>query len=95
MIFICILNSRVDSNQSQKADKIYTNGKIYTLNEAYALQIDDVSGSIEEGKFADMIIIDRNIFEIPKNEIHLTEVLKTLFKGQVVFEKETGGIGME
>ena len=68
--------------------------KAYTINGAYALQIDDASGSIEEGKFADMVIIDRNIFELPKTEIYLTEVLTTLFKGQVVFNKESDKIGM-
>ena len=58
----------------------------YTINAAWALRIDDVTGSIEEGKFADLIILNHNLFEIPESEIHTTEVQKTIFKGSVVYE---------
>lgn len=58
----------------------------YTINSAWSLRIDDVTGSIEEGKFADMIVLNHNLFEIPATEIHTTEVQKTIFKGEVVFE---------
>ena len=59
----------------------------YTINAAWALRIDDVTGSIEEGKFADLIILNHNLFEIPESEIHTTEVQKTIFKGSVVYER--------
>jgi hypothetical protein len=59
----------------------------YTINSAWALRIDDVTGSIEEGKFADLIILNHNLFEIPETEIHTTEVQKTIFKGSVVYER--------
>ena len=59
--------------------------EIYTINSAWTLRIDDVSGSIEEGKYADMIILNHNLFEIPVTDIHKTEVQKTLFKGNVVY----------
>jgi len=59
--------------------------EIYTINSAWTLRIDEVTGSIEEGKFADMIILNHNLFEIPATDIHKTEVLKTLFKGQTVY----------
>jgi predicted amidohydrolase YtcJ len=57
----------------------------YTINVAWSLHLEDVTGSIEEGKFADMIILNHNLFEIPPTDIHQTEVLKTLFKGQAVY----------
>ena len=57
----------------------------YTLNAAWALLLDDVTGSIEEGKSADFIILNHNLLEIPKAEIHKTEVQKTVFKGEVAF----------
>jgi hypothetical protein len=60
----------------------------YTINAAWALRIDDVTGSIEEGKFADLIILNHNLFEIPETEIHNTEVQKTVFKGDVVYSHE-------
>jgi len=62
--------------------------EIYTINSAWTLRIDDVTGSIEEGKYADMIILNHNLFEIPVTDIHKTEVQQTLFKGKVVYERE-------
>lgn len=59
---------------------------IYTINAAWSLRIDDVTGSIETGKFADMIVLNHNLFEIPVTDIHKTEVQKTIFKGEVVYE---------
>ncbi|MFC1689951.1 amidohydrolase family protein [Pseudomonadota bacterium] len=41
--------------------------------------------SLEEGKFADMIIFNQNLFEIPATDRHKTEVLNTLFKGQTMY----------
>lgn len=58
----------------------------YTINAAWSLRIDDVTGSIEKGKYADMIVLNHNLFEIPVTDIHKTEVQKTLFKGEVVYE---------
>ena len=60
--------------------------KIYTINSAWSLRIDDITGSVEVGKWADMIILNHNLFEIPSTEIHKTEVQKTLFKGEVVYK---------
>ena len=62
--------------------------EIYTINSAWTLRIDDVTGSIEEGKYADMIILNHNLFDIPATDIHKTEVQKTLFKGNVVYTAE-------
>mgnify|MGYP001814999890 CR=1 FL=1 len=62
--------------------------EIYTINSAWTLRIDDVTGSIEEGKFADMIILNHNLFAIPTTDIHKTEVQKTLFKGNVVYSAD-------
>jgi len=60
--------------------------KAHTLNVAWVMQNDEITGSIEEGKWADMIILNHNLFEIPATDIHKTEVQKTLFKGEVVYE---------
>ena len=45
-------------------------------------------GSIEVGKSADMIVLDRNLFEIPPAQIADTLVLETVFEGQVVYQAE-------
>jgi len=56
----------------------------FTVNSAYVNGIDDVSGSIAVGKLADLIVLDRNLFAIPKKEISDTKVLLTLFGGKAV-----------
>ncbi len=55
--------------------------KAYTLDAAYASFEEEIKGSIEVGKLADFIILDRNIFEIQKNKISETKILKTIFNG--------------
>jgi predicted amidohydrolase YtcJ len=61
--------------------------KAYTLNPAYALNQEDKTGSIEVGKYADFIQLDRNIFEIPVNTISNTQVLKTYLSGELVYAR--------
>ena len=59
----------------------------HTLNAAWVLQMDDVTGSIEEGKSADFIILNHNLFDIPATDIHKTEIQSTFFKGKEVYSK--------
>ncbi len=56
----------------------------YTLTPARASGCGDVLGSISPGKLADMVVTDRNVFDIPPEEIIDTRVVMTLFNGQVV-----------
>jgi len=56
----------------------------YTINGAYQMKLDDVQGSIEVGKRADLIVIDRNLFEIPASEISDARVTMTIFNGKTV-----------
>ena len=56
----------------------------YTINAAYQLQQEDRTGSIEPGKLADLIVVDRNLFEIPTESISEARVLLTLLEGEVV-----------
>lgn len=60
-----------------------------TLNAAYELHQDDTTGSLEVGKFADFIVLDRNVFEIPAEEIARTRVLTTVVGGRVVYDAGT------
>ena len=60
--------------------------RIHTINGAWTLRLDEETGSIEVGKSADMIVLNHNLFEIPATEIHQTEVEKTIFRGEVVYE---------
>ena len=58
----------------------------YTINGAYLMHQEDIVGSIETGKRADLIILDHNLFDIPATEINQAKVLLTLFDGQVVYK---------
>jgi hypothetical protein len=60
--------------------------RIHTINGAWTLRLDDATGSIEVGKSADMIVLNHNLFEISTSEIHETVVLRTVFKGSVVYQ---------
>lgn len=62
--------------------------KAYTINGAYSLYREHELGSIEVGKFADMIVIDRDIFTIDPIEIEFTQVSMTIYDGNIVYEKQ-------
>ncbi len=59
--------------------------RLFTIEAAYASFEEDLKGSIEKGKLADMVVLDRNIFEIEKNEIKNTEVIYTIIDGKIVY----------
>mgnify|MGYP000196779702 FL=1 len=52
---------------------------------AYLMRQEDKTGSIEVGKFADLIVVDQNIFKIPIDQIGKTKVLSTYLEGEQVF----------
>ena len=56
----------------------------FTINAAYTNRIDDRTGSIEVGKFADLIVLDRNLFASPASELSDTKALVTLLEGKPV-----------
>jgi len=62
--------------------------RVFTINGAKAMTHEGETGSIEKGKFADMVILDRNLFEIPATEISDVKVLTTVMNGNAVFERE-------
>ena len=61
--------------------------KTYTINAAYAAFEENIKGSIEVGKLADLVILDKNPLEIPKDKIREIRVLETIIRGKSVFKK--------
>lgn len=59
--------------------------RAYTFGSAYAVGRELEIGTLEANKLADIIILDRNIFEIPESEILETQVKTTIFDGKVIF----------
>jgi predicted amidohydrolase YtcJ len=60
--------------------------EIYTIHGARAMKMEDRIGSIEAGKSADLIVLERNIFEIPIDEVADTQIRQTYFEGKLVYE---------
>ncbi len=57
-----------------------------TINAAYELHQDATTGSLEVGKFADLIVLDRNPLTVPAEEIAKVRILQTLVGGAVVYD---------
>lgn len=55
----------------------------YTMAGAIQMRKEDQIGSIMPGKLADMIVLDKNVFEIPRNELFNTNVLMTMLDGKI------------
>jgi predicted amidohydrolase YtcJ len=60
----------------------------FTLANAYAAHQEEYLGSLEPGKWADFIIIDRNYFEVPETEIDDIQVLETWIAGKRMYAQE-------
>jgi len=60
--------------------------KSYTINAAYAAFEENIKGSIEVGKFADLVILDKNPLDTPENQIREITILETIIKGKTVYK---------
>lgn len=61
---------------------------MFTIDSARQMYRSHATGSIERGKLADLVVIDRNIFEVPVTTIHETKVLRTFIDGEEVYTAE-------
>nr|WP_315219411.1 amidohydrolase [uncultured Duganella sp.] len=57
-----------------------------TMNAAYTLRQEALTGSLEVGKLADLIVLDRNFFTIPAQDIANIKVLQTVVGGKIVYQ---------
>ncbi|MDR1135326.1 MAG: amidohydrolase [Clostridiales Family XIII bacterium] len=69
-----------------EAISVYESVSMYTKNAAYCSGEENIKGTISAGKYADFILIDKDIFKIEPTEIHTIEVLKTVVGGLTRWE---------
>lgn len=84
--------TRMDSNDysidpfiPEEAISIETAIDAFTINAAFVNKHENDTGSVEVGKFADLIVLDQNLIEIESRAISDTQVLLTLFAGEAVY----------
>ncbi len=62
--------------------------KAYTIDAAYASFEESIKGSLEPGKLADLVVLDRDITAIPPETINQVRVLMTVVDGKVVYQQD-------
>ena len=60
----------------------------YTINAAWLMHHEKQTGSIEVGKRADLVVLDRDVFAVPATQINEARVLETLLDGQTVWPRQ-------
>jgi len=62
--------------------------EFYTLGSAYASFEEDIKGSLQVGKLADIVVLSKDIFTIPEEEILNTDVVTTILGGKIIYSSE-------
>jgi predicted amidohydrolase YtcJ len=85
------LTRATERGSAQRPDERLTREqaiRLYTINNAYLNGEEKVKGSLEVGKLADLIVIDRDVLTCPVDQIRRTRVLLTVVGGKVVYERK-------
>jgi Predicted metal-dependent hydrolase with the TIM-barrel fold len=61
--------------------------KGYTYGSAYGIGREDELGTLEKGKFADVVVVDRNLFTVTPEEIRKAQVEMTIMDGMIIYQK--------
>ena len=61
--------------------------RAYTASAAYAEFAEEIKGTITVGKLADMVVLSRNLLDIPPDTIPGTAIWKTIVGGRTVYDK--------
>lgn len=80
-------DSPIQPNKSERLD-IASLIRGYTLDAAYQLRMEEEIGSLEVGKKADLVVLDKNLFEIDPYTFGDVSVLTTVMDGNVVYQAE-------
>ena len=80
-------NLPIDGWYANEALDIYSSLEIYTKNPAYLWKMEKKLGTIEKGKYADLVILNENILNIPKDDLWKVKPVMTLINGEVTYHK--------
>ncbi|MCQ9627303.1 amidohydrolase [Cetobacterium somerae] len=80
-------NLPVDGWYPEEALDVYSSLEIYTKNPAYLWKMEKKLGTVEEGKYADLVILNENILTIPKDDLWKVKPVMTLINGEVTYHK--------
>jgi predicted amidohydrolase YtcJ len=61
--------------------------RFYTINNARLMFLEDHIGSLEEGKLADLVLVDRDLLTCPEDAIKDTKVIRTWVDGKLVYQR--------
>jgi predicted amidohydrolase YtcJ len=62
--------------------------RFYTINNVHLMFLEDKIGSLEEGKLADLVVLDRDLLTCPVEAIKDTQCLRTYLGGKLVYERK-------
>ncbi|MGN6221265.1 MAG: amidohydrolase [Microbacterium sp.] len=74
-----------DAFYPEQAIDLATSLTAYTAGSAWVNHLDDVTGTVEVGKYADLVVLDRDPFAGPADQIGATRVLQTFVEGERVY----------
>ena len=78
------LDSRGAASQAVTVEEAL---RAYTILGAYSGREEDIKGSLEVGKLADLAVLDRDLMTIPKTDIRNVEVDMTIVGGEVMYAR--------
>lgn len=65
--------------------------RMHTINSAWQMHMERDTGSLEVGKYADLVVLSQNLFEVPTERISETTILQTVLGGKVVYTAAATG----
>ncbi len=66
--------------------------RLFTWNGAYASFEEDIKGSVESGKLADLVVLSEEILSVPEEQIKDVEIELTMIDGEIVFQRDTATV---
>lgn len=81
------IHSAVNHPLEKHRVDVYDAIRMFTINGAYAIFEENIKGTLEVGKLADLVILDSDIFSVEKEKIKEIQVNATIKKGEIIFSK--------